>query len=254
MNTKPTIRRTLFKAALAVAGIAAAILFTRRYISKMLDRKIFVFQNDLIQKHCDEVRHIYYQMRGWRHDYHSHMQILKVHMAQAQYAKLGAYLNKLEADLATVDTVLKTGNVMLDAILNSKISLALSKNIAVDATAAAPEGLSVSEIDLCVIISNLLDNATEACLRLPAEAERRIRIYVDVFNAYLYVSVTNTMPGKLEKGAYPSHKRVSVAQHGFGLMRIDTITAKYGGYVNRQHEDGVFVTEVMLPIAIGSTT
>jgi len=235
---------------LAVVCFAVAVaLFVRRYISRTLDKKILNFQNDLIQRHCDEVRNMYAKMRGWRHDYHSHIQTLKVYAKQEQYTELGEYLNKLEADLTDVDTVLKTGNIMLDAILNSKISLALSQGIHVDATAVAPEIIRVSEIDLCVVISNLMDNAMEACLKLEEKSERRIRIYIDVFKAYLYISVANTMRGLLAPSdvGYVSTKRSS-GEHGFGLMRIDTIAEKYNGYVNRQHEEGAFVTEVMLPL------
>ena len=59
-------------------------------------------------------------MRGWRHDYHNHIQALKAHLALEQYADMGAYLSKLDGDLTSVDTILKTGNTMVDAILNSK--------------------------------------------------------------------------------------------------------------------------------------
>ena len=221
-----------------ICGIIAAI---KLYISRLVDKRIFAFQNDLIVRHCDEVQNIYRQMRGWRHDYHNHIQTLKAHLALEQYVTIGDYLNELDTDLVSVDTVIKTGNIMLDAILNSKISLAVSKKIKIDATAAVPESLRISDTDLCVIIGNLLDNAMEACLKLTDN--RVIRVYIDVFNEYLYISVTNTMSGNLK--SYQSSKGEN---HGFGLMRIDKITKKYGGHVNRQNEEGVFATEVMLPL------
>lgn len=43
---------------------------------KMIDRRIAAYQNDLITKHCDEVQNIYKTMRGWRHDFHNHIQTL----------------------------------------------------------------------------------------------------------------------------------------------------------------------------------
>ena len=224
--------------------IAGIILFVRWYISKTLDKKILAFQNDLITKHCEEVQNIYTKMRGWRHDYHNHIQTLKAYRSLGQNGEMDDYLNKLDDDLTSVDTVVKTGNVMVDAILNSKISLAASRKIAVNAKAIVPKNLSVSEIDLSVIVGNLLDNAMEACLKL-AEKDRIIRIYIDVFSDYLYISVANTMGGKIDKSAgYISTKGEN---HGFGLIRIDRIAEKYGGHINRQNEDGVFATEVMLP-------
>ena len=231
---------------LCLCGIIAGIvLFLRRYISKTLDKKILAFQNDLITKHCDEVENIYAKMRGWRHDYHNHIQTLKAYRSLGQNSEIDGYLNKLDDDLTSVDTVVKTGNVMIDAILNSKISLAASRKIAVNAKAIVPKTLPVSEIDLSVIIGNLLDNAMEACQKL-AEKDRIIRIYIDIFNDYLYISVANTMGKKIDKNAgYISAKGEN---HGFGLIRIDSIAKKYGGHVNRQNEDGVFATEVMLPL------
>jgi sensor histidine kinase regulating citrate/malate metabolism len=227
------------------AAIAGAVLFTRRYISITLDKKILAFQNDLITKHCDEVQNIYMKMRGWRHDYHNHIQSLKAYRTLGQNTEIDDYLNKLDEDLTSVDTVFKTGNIMIDAILNSKISLAADRKINVTATAIVPKALPVSEIDLCVIIGNLLDNAMEASLKLN-EADRIVRVYIDKFNEYLYISVTNAMSGYINKSAgYISSKGEN---HGFGLISIDKIAKKYGGHINRQNEDGVFATEVMLPI------
>ena len=85
------------------------------------------------------------------------------------------YLDLLDEDLTTVDTVIKTGNAMTDAILNSKISLAKSKGIQVIADAHIPVKLRSSEIDLCCILGNLFDNAIEASLPLPEE-KRLIRV------------------------------------------------------------------------------
>jgi len=229
----------------ACAASIGIILFTRRYISKTLDKKILEFQNDLITKHCDEVQHIYMKMRGWRHDYHNHIQTLKAYRTLEQNLEIDDYLNKLDDDLISVDTVFKTGNIMIDAILNSKISLAQNKKIEVDATAIVPKTLPVSEIDLCIILGNLLDNAMEASLKL-GEKDRIVRIYIDIFNEYLYISVTNAMSGKIDKSAgYISSKGEN---HGFGLISIDKIAKKYNGHINRQNEDGVFATEVMLPL------
>ncbi|HBL68443.1 MAG TPA: ATP-binding protein, partial [Firmicutes bacterium] len=76
----------------------------------------------------------------------------------------------------SVDTLIKSGNVKVDAILNSKLSLAKERQVNVSAKAIVPSELSMSEIDLCVILGNLLDNAIEAALRLEDEAARQIRV------------------------------------------------------------------------------
>lgn len=162
--------------------------------------------------------------------------------------ELDQYLNNLDSDLTTVDTVIKTGNVMVDVILNSKISLAKAKNINVNAKAIVPKELKILEIDLCVVIGNLLDNAIEANLKIDQENDRFIRVYVDVFKGQLYISIQNANGGIIKKSGKTYYSTKSSTTHGFGLKRIDNIVNKYNGYINRQNEEGVFATEIMLPL------
>ena len=212
-----------------------------------VNRKMTGFQNDLVNRHYDEVDTMYRKMRGWRHDYHNHIQVLKAHMSLNQYNQASEYLDKLEEDLTTVDTVLKTGNIMVDAILNSKLTMIMERKIQVDATAIVPQDIAISGIDLSVLIGNILDNAMEACMQVEEEKDRFIRIYIDIVKKQLYISVTNSMEGRASKtgNLFLSSKQ---GNHGFGLLRIDSIVAKYNGFINRQTENGVFATEVMLPL------
>lgn len=217
-----------------------------RIFGKAIDRRIAAYQNDLISKHCDEVENIYRTMRGWRHDYHNHIQAMLALTDNPE--ELRRYLWKLNDDLTTVDTVLKTGNVMVDAILNSKLSLIKSKHITVHAKATVPAKLEISEIDLCAILGNLLDNAMEACLRQNDSEERFIRVYIGILKKQLYICVTNSVGGAVKKSGKSYLSTKDAPNHGFGLMRIDRLAEKYRGYVNRQSEPGAFATEVMLPL------
>lgn len=144
------------------------------FFSKQVDKRISAYQQELIATHYAEVENMYQKMRGWRHDYRNHIQAMKAFAAVGDLATICEYLEKLDCDLSTVDTVIKTGNKMMDAIIGSKISLAHAHNIPVRADADIPVSLTTSEIDLCVIIGNLFDNAIEASLALPEE-KRMIR-------------------------------------------------------------------------------
>lgn len=128
-----------------------------------MNKKLAEFQNEMMSKHCDEVENIYRQMRGWKHDFHNHIQVIKAFIAMNQIEELMEYCDQLDKDLTTVDQVIKTNNVMVDAVLNSKLSLAKAKAIEVHAKATVPNEMSITTVDLCVLIGNLLDNAIEAC-------------------------------------------------------------------------------------------
>lgn len=215
-------------------------------LSKKIDKQIAAYQRELIETHYAEVDNMYRQIRGWRHDYRNHIQVMKAYAAQGDWDAICRYLDELDTDLNTVDAVIKTGNPMTDAILNSKISLARSKGIEVHADAHIPVKLRLSELDLCCIIGNLFDNAIDASMGLPPEG-RLIRVYMDMKNTQLYISFTNfTSGGKLQKVG----KRFLSTKgegHGFGLVRIDAIVERLDGYISRNSEDGAFTTEILLP-------
>ena len=217
------------------------------FLSKRMDRRISAYQRELIDTHYREVDTMYRKMRGWRHDYRNHISVLKNLYRQGNLSELGEYLDMLESDLNTVDVVVKTGNPMADAILNSKLTLAAAKNVPVKTSVHIPVKLGLSELDLCVILGNLLDNAIEASLALP-EGERMVRVYMDIKETRLYISVNNLCADKKMtkvSGRFFSRRGEG---HGFGLVRIDGIVERYGGYVNRNSEDGAFTTEILLPL------
>ena len=233
----------LFYMALAGVLALAGFFFLRFLFRYMIDRRISTYQSELVEKHCEEVENMYRQVRGWRHDYKHHIQTMKAHLAMKQYDVLENYLNDLDVDLTTVDTVVKTGNVRIDAVLNSKLAVAKKKQIPVNAKAIVPKELPVSEVDLCIILGNLLDNAMEACEKQPAEDSRFIRVYIGILKSQLYIYVANSMTNDIKKQG-KTYLTTKTGGHGFGLLRVDRVVARYGGYLNRQHETGVFATGI----------
>lgn len=214
--------------------------------SKHIDKRIAAYQRELIETHYQEVETMYKQIRGWRHDYRNHIQLMKVLAANGDMDAIKDYLDKLDTDLSTVDTVVKTGNAMADAILNSKISLAKSKGIAVKVDTHIPVKLKMSELDLCVIIGNLFDNAIDASMALPEE-QRLIRVYMDMKNTQLYISFTNFTATKKLAKVGNRFQTTKGDGHGFGLVRIDNIIERLDGYLSRNSEDGAFTTEILIP-------
>ena len=177
------------------------------FLSKRMDKRIASYQHELIETHYREVDNMYRQIRGWRHDYRNHIQTMKAYAAAGDWDAVKRYLDLLDDDLATVDTVIKTGNHMTDAILNSKISLAKSKGIKVVADAHIPVELKSSEIDLCCIIGNLFDNAIEASVQLRRISGLSESIWIEEYSALhiVYQFYCRTQAAKGRK-AVSQHK------------------------------------------------
>lgn len=215
-------------------------------LQKLIDKRIESYQSELIEKYCAEVESMYTKMRGWRHDYHNHIQAMQASMALGKYEEVKEYLHQLNDDLTNVDTTIKTGEVMIDAILNGKLALAAKNNIPVNVKARLPEKLSIRTIDLCVIIGNLLDNAIEENINLPEE-DRFIRIYIGVKNTQLYLCFTNAAGKRKVKYARTFLSTKGTA-HGFGVSRVESIVKKYEGIFSVDSEEGGFTAEVLLPL------
>lgn len=226
--------------------ISVFVIFVVVYKGKQEKRITFQISS-LIERHYGEIKNIYSNMRGWRHDFHNHIQTMKGFSALKQANKISDYLLLLDKDLISVDTMIKSGNITLDAILNSKVSLAMNKNIKTNISVFAKENMTVSDIDLCVIIGNLLDNAIDANELIEDDNLKFIRIYIGKLKEQLYISITNATASHIRNttGIYITSK--NKAMHGNGLKRVDLTVAKYDGYINRQNEPGVFATEILLP-------
>ena len=237
---------------ICVGCIILAVTLTILLLKSKYDRRLSDFQDSVLKKQRDEVQNIYQTMRAWRHDYHNHIQSIKAMLAMKKFQELDDYLGTLEQDLDSIDIAIRTGNVGLDAILSSKVSIARKNNIEVNCTAKVPGQLKITDVHLCAIVGNLLDNAIEACEKIKCGGEGQvpqqkfIRIYIGMFKEQLYISVSNSTSAK--------HRRLNelvtskLGEHGFGLRRIDKIAEKYDGFVNRKNEPGIFATEVMLPL------
>ena len=232
-------------------GIAALIFVLLEYllqrIMKREEDKTIIYQNKLMKQQMDEIENIYMTMRGWRHDYHNHLQSLKGYLSLNKVDQMKNYLNELETDLDSIDTLYHSGNLQLDSILNAKLAIAEKGQIRIHCDASIPPQLHVSDLDLCVILGNLLDNAIESCRKIENPDGRFIRVYIGILKKQLYISITNATSETVKQRTdhYFTTKR---GDHGHGLKRVDQVVKKYDGYLNRQNEPGVFATEIVLPL------
>ena len=197
----------------------------------------------------NEIDTIYKDIRAWRHEYRNNLIALRnlIHLEDKE--KILAYIDKISGEPLRFETTLQTGNLILDAIVSSKLGLAQKKGIEVAVQAVYPKSNTIEDNDLCTIVGNLLDNAIEACGEAGPSSERR---YIDfsllVKGKNLVISVHNSFFHEIRQnnGRYESSK--VGPHHGIGLGLIDSTVNKYGGHVMRWHENSVFITNIIIPL------
>lgn len=226
--------------------LVATLIFLTITFRQKQTIDFYKIQEQELDQYSVEVETIYSQMRGIRHDYRNHLQVMHTLMNDKRFEELEAYIKQLTNELNQVDTIIQTGNTMIDAIVNTKLTTAKHNGIELFATAIAPKELGIEHVDLAIILGNVLNNAIEATVKERKSVEDNfIRLYIAPMKNTLYISVTNTMTEN-PKPSFFSLKRMN--RRGYGLSRIDETVEKYQGIVNRKWEEGVFATEVTLPL------
>jgi len=199
-------------------------------------------QLNLQQKHIEESTETYNDMRRLRHELKNHVFFMNNLLAQDKYVDLKEYFNKFYKQEYAINLI-ESGNSVIDAILNQKVAYAKSKKIRVSIAVALPESLKIDESNVCAVISNMFDNAIEACERLPAP---EISVTVRRKGNYIHIACKNTVDHDVikENAALTTTKKTRF--HGIGLQVIQSIVNDYDGIIDFRMEEMTFVVDVLL--------
>ena len=135
----------------------------------------------------------------------------------------------------------------VDSVFGYYSTLAKRENIPFHALVSLPTDFSIDEINLCLVFSNLLENAIQASVKTD-QARRKINVEVyPHHNHLLLIHVENTFDGKIqqENNVFQSSKR---SGNGIGIESVRHITAKNGGACDFTYEDGIFSAKIMLRV------
>lgn len=189
-------------------------------------------------KHMDEIILRQNELRAFRHDINNQLTALSGYLDAGDLAGGRQYLAGISDHFKSASPAINTGNNALDAILSAKRALAENHGIRFTSKLRVQENLPIAPEDLCIIFGNALDNAIEACDRLPADAERTIALHLLQDAHTLTCIITNTAPSRRSASFVTS--KTDKAQHGFGLNNIREALDKYGVTPEITWEDGRF--------------
>lgn len=194
----------------------------------------------------------YSRMEGLRHDMKNHMIALENLVHGRQWERAGCYLKEMEeaGDIGFGEEAV--GSLVIDALLSHKKRQAKEKNIRWQCDAKLPRDCPVKEMDLCIIVGNIVDNAWEACCRCQDENtdnEPFIQINIRKIKQCLFLEVRNSTDEREERDLHRTRKE-SCGEHGYGLVNIRAAAARYNGTVHTEMKDRIFTTSVLLPLCV----
>lgn len=211
------------------------------------DNREMKMQLELQQQSIEKMEQAYNHTRALRHDLKNHLHALGGMLANGDTADALAYMQTMQSDLEDTAYFAVTGNTAVDAILNEKLLTAQRQKTNLRFDTVSLKDTKAKPMDLCIILSNALDNALEACQKISDIQSRTVTLKVREETDYLLFCVQNSVAAPPQKyGSNFLSDKKDRENHGIGLRSIRSTAEKYNGEVLAQCENNVFTLLVRL--------
>lgn len=211
---------------------------------RFLERK-----NQVLEENYHLLSELYGGNERLYHDMNHHLQMLYYLAQKTDNTEIMNYIASVSEPINQLSNVIWSGVDIVDAILNHTIAEAHQKGIQMDVNAEFPRNSNIASDDLCIILFNLLDNAMEACRLFQKKngGQPTISVTIRRIHQFLMLKVQNPCIEKPRRlaGFFPTTKKNAI-HHGIGLRNVRETAEKYGGNVEFEIKNDLFITSVLL--------
>ncbi|MBU5676258.1 GHKL domain-containing protein [Alkaliphilus sp. MSJ-5] len=241
-------------------GIAAIVVscIIIWIIKKMIEQQKREFLWQMREKEYEN-QHIYIEhiqdviqtLRAQRHDFNNYVSTIYglIHLGKLEEAK--KYILNLSKDVVDLNEIVNVYHPVVGAVLNMKKEKAARSKIDFNVDVDIPTKLPFDFVDLSTILGNLLDNAIEACEKIP-HLSPKVDIKIYMKDIHMIIKIENS---KSDKVIYGNDKlrrfvttKVDKENHGLGLMNVRKAVNKYNGVIKIQDKGTEFLVDIALPV------
>lgn len=211
--------------------------------TRLLERSRFARENYELVMQVDE------DSRRRNHEIKHHMQTLYSLLTAQESDEAKKYIEKVikEADQYTEMTY--SENIVLNSIVGIRLNQAKKNGIDVQCHIHVPCKLEADDVDLSILLSNMLENATEACMRMEELEGAYIRLEIRKKQKFLFIECENSVDIKEAAKDGQTTVKDDRKNHGFGLDAMKAVAEKYASIIQMECEPGRFTvrTNLCLP-------
>ena len=229
------------------------IIISRKYV---LDKTLL--QEEYISAELDYINQYkknQTEIRAFRHDIINNLSMLSALHDEKNYDGAKEYIDTLLGNVKSMSPKYITGDEMLDCIVGMKAAKMDEEGIDFSLEGVIDGGLGMKAVDVCSIFANALDNAIEACEKIPKDISRWIKLSVKRTDKFFLIKLENSMneeeKTQLLSRLFDEGERITTkkdkAHHGFGVQNMKETVLKYEGIDKVEIEDGVFVLSIVIP-------
>lgn len=208
------------------------------------DNDIYKQQTYAYQNQLEVIMESQNRVRALRHDMKNHILALQVLVQRKEVEEANQYLDSMKNFMTNPEEYVKTGNDMVDSLLNYKIQKANEVLNVVETKISIPEQLRLHSFDLNVLLGNLLDNAIDASMQTE---NKKLKITIKLDKGILFLNICNSCQRIVDgrKNFLETTKEDKV-NHGIGLRNVRRIVEKYHGDIEFLYENDSMETDVMM--------
>lgn len=234
----PTCAASLFTS----LGCFYLCTYMARAVKTDMELRMLSYQ----KSYYEEIEKNQQTVRKLRHDMKNHLNIIGMLIADEKTPEAKNYLTELNQEFA-VTAKSYCSNEVVNAVLNNKEQSAAEAQIRCEFQIDLAEDPQMEDIDLCALLSNTLDNAIEACRKIPEASERFLSVKARCQKGFFSYKVVNSKANEVteENGCFVTSKK-DAGLHGIGLKNVKQIVAKYEGYVEVSYDEHSFTVVVMI--------
>jgi sensor histidine kinase regulating citrate/malate metabolism len=209
-----------------------------------------------MQEHMNEMERIDSGIRSMKHDMKNTISVItQLASKNGENTELQTYLSELNQTIGSLEFQFKTGNTVVDTLLNMKYHEAVREmpDLQMDADKLLfPETIQIQSYDIGVILGNALDNAIEACRKLK-EKESNAKVFIRLSSyqkgKMVFIEIENSFDGNVirkKQSEFPVTDKADKEAHGIGLLNMKHTAEKYHGAVDWSVKDNLFTLSVMM--------
>lgn len=236
-----------------IIGFSIASIFIFYFIYSILMKDSYIqnlkVENELINNQMNMYRNMeqnYRRQQKYMHDYKNQLKCIQGLLAKGQVRESLDYVGELTNGIRKNADYVDTNHIIVNVILNQKYQYALDNGIIIVISVNDLSRLMMKKEDLVILLTNLLDNAIEACKKI--DGDKIIQFKMVIEGEYFILSIKNPMNKSLKK----KETRILSSKkdwrnHGIGLLNIENVVRKNHGTSSIKCEDGIFSFSAMIP-------
>lgn len=232
-----------------VALVFGVFLISASYQNEKEANKLLSLSNTLLKENYERLHESQDKVEKLNHDFKHHIRVIGNLAESGKTEEIILYAASLLDSFQKALSLCDSGNAVLDSIINEKSAEAHDKRICFNYKISTPIPESMELMDICAILANQIDNAFEACQRIPEETERIVSVHIwSQTESIMFFQVRNRVLNNPFEGnpELKSTKQDHARPHGLGIKSIQKTAAKYEGLLENTYKDGYFISTVFL--------